>query len=324
MLRKLPRQCDHNVIVGFENYDDAGVYRVATDLALVQTVDFFPPLVDDPFAFGQIAATNALSDVYAMGGRPITSLALVCFPERDELNLLGEIMAGGLSKMHEAGCTVIGGHSVRDTEIKFGYSVTGLVHPDRVLTNSAAKPGDKLILTKAIGTGAITTAVKKGHVLADRWIKNALKSMTTLNKLAVEVIANNRFSVHALTDVTGFGLAGHAREMASASKVQLRLYVPEIPVLEGAVECVDLGFTPGGTSANKEFAEREIEYVSTVSERTKALLFDPQTAGGLLISVGAADSEPLLQELQKREIASTEIGDVVNEREFSPARVLIV
>src|SRR6202040_62270 len=268
---KLARQHDPNVLVGFETADDAGVYKISPELALVQTVDFFTPIVDDPHPFGQIAAVNSLSDVYAMGGRPISSLAMVCFPEKGDLEVLGQILAGGLSKMVEAGCTVVGGHSIRDEEIKFGYAVTGTVHPDKVLLNGGAKAGDLLVLTKALGTGVISTAIKKGKA-QPAWIDAATKSMTTLNKRAAEVITGNTgnglqtseessappnppFAVHALTDVTGFGLIGHAREMALASNVSLRIFVSKIPVLEGALECIRAGHIPGGLKANREFAE---------------------------------------------------------------------
>ena len=243
MLGKLARQQDPNVLVGFDHADDAGVYLLTPEMALVQTVDFFTPIVDDPYTFGQIAATNALSDVYAMGGKPLTSLALVCFPEKGDLEILERILAGGLSKMMEAGCTVIGGHSIRDDETKFGYSVTGVIHPKRVLANQGAKPGDRLLFTKSLGTGVISTAIKKG-VAKQEWIDAAVKSMTTLNKAAAEVIAsgsvgkshaagNEAFAVHALTDITGFGLIGHAREMALASNVSIDLRAAEVPVLEG-------------------------------------------------------------------------------------------
>src|SRR4030081_1335823 len=205
VLGKLARQHDPNVLVGFDHADDAGVYQIAPDQALVQTVDFFTPIVDDPYTFGQIAATNALSDVYAMGVKPLTSLALVCFPEKVDLEIPQQILAGGLSKMVEAGCTVIGGHSIRDEETKVGYSVTGLVHPKKVRANRGAKPGDILILTKALGTGVISTAIKKGKAEAG-WIDGAVQSMTTLNKRAAEFIAENEISVNAMTDVTGFGL----------------------------------------------------------------------------------------------------------------------
>ena len=240
VLGKLPRQQDLNVLVGFDHADDAGVYRLTPETALVQTVDFFTPIVDDPYTFGQIAATNALSDVYAMGGKPLTSLALVCFPEKSDVGILERILAGGLSKMIEAECTVVGGHSIRDDETKFGYSVTGVVHPKRVLANQGAQPGDKLLFTKALGTGVISTAIKKG-VAKQEWIDAAVKSMTTLNKAAAEVITAGRvgatseaFAVHALTDVTGFGLIGHAREMALASNVSLVFHSANIRVLDGA------------------------------------------------------------------------------------------
>jgi len=209
VLGKLARQHDANVLVGFDTADDAGVYKISAELALVQTTDFFTPIVDDPFTFGQIAATNALSDVYAMGGKPMSSLAIVCFPDKGDLDVLYQILAGGLSKMMEAGCTVVGGHSVRDPEIKFGYAVTGTIHPDRIWANAGAKVGDKLILTKAIGTGVISTAIKQGKAKQE-WIDAATKSMTTLNAKAAEVAVNGKFRIHAATDITGFGLAGHA------------------------------------------------------------------------------------------------------------------
>ena len=237
MLGKLARQQDPNVLVGFDHADDAGVYLIAPDQALVQTVDFFTPIVDDPYTFGQIAATNALSDVYAMGGKPLTSLALVCFPEKADLDILERILAGGLSKMIEAGCTVIGGHSIRDEETKFGYSVTGVVHPKKILANSGARPGDALVFTKALGTGVISTAIKKGQAEPE-WIDAAVQSMTTLNKRAAEVIADGDFRVHAMTDVTGFGLIGHARELALASDVSIRISAGKVPLLEGALACV--------------------------------------------------------------------------------------
>lgn len=323
LLNNLPRQFDPNLIVGFEKSDDAGIYRINADLALVQTVDFLTPVIDDPFTFGQISAVNALSDVYAMGGRPLTALALVFFPEDGELTILSNIMAGGLSKMIEAGCTILGGHSIQDSEIKFGYSVTGSINPQKVLTNAGANPGDKLILTKALGTGAISTAVRKERAM-NPWIQHAVNSMTTLNSVAADVMQAGQFSVHAVTDVTGFGLIGHAREIARASKVQLRLYATDVPVLEGAFECIDCGCIPAGTRANREFAEKDVEYVSDVPDRLKALLFDPQTAGGLLIAVSSSDSDFLLQELQRRGVSSTEIGDVIEGNQYGSAHILIV
>jgi selenide,water dikinase len=322
------------VLVGFDHADDAGVYLLTPEMALVQTVDFFTPIVDDPYTFGQIAATNALSDVYAMGGKPLTSLALVCFPEKGDLEILERILAGGLSKMIEAGCTVVGGHSIRDEETKFGYSVTGVIHPQRVLANQGAQPGDRLLFTKALGTGVISTAIKKG-VAKQEWIDAAVKSMTTLNKAAAEVITTGRvgtgvspvraelrsagqpraavptWSVHALTDVTGFGLIGHAREMALASDVSLVFQSANIAVLEGALDCIHAGYIPGGLKANRDFAECLVEYDPSIPADIRTLLFDPQTAGGLLISVSSEDAGTLTRALQAAGVPAVEIGEVL-------------
>ena len=309
VLGKLARQHDPNVLVGFDTADDAGVYQLTPTQALVQTVDFFTPIVDDPYTFGQIAATNSLSDVYAMGGKPLTALAMVCFPEKGDFDVLERILAGGLSKMIEAGCTVVGGHSIRDPEIKFGYSVTGIVDPARVLKNSGAHVGDKLIFTKAIGTGVISTAIKRGEA-KEEWIVAATTSMTTLNKRSAEAITGNNFEVHALTDITGFGLIGHAREMALGSNVSIRLFASRIPLLEGALDCVRQGFIPGGLRANREFAECLVSYESVVPEEIRALLYDPQTAGGLLASVAVKDADPMVSALKAAGISAVVIGDV--------------
>ncbi len=308
MLGKLARQQDPNVLVGFDHADDAGVYQIAPDQALVQTVDFFTPIVDDPYTFGQIAATNSLSDVYAMGGRPLTSLALVCFPEKVDLEILERILAGGLSKMIEAGCTVIGGHSIRDEETKFGYSVTGMVHPKKVLANQGAKPGDALLLTKALGTGVISTAIKKGKA-EQAWIDAAVHSMTTLNKVAAEVITGDDFRVSAMTDVTGFGLIGHAREMALASEESLEISASSVPVLYGALQCVQAGYIPGGLNNNRDFAECLVAYDEGVPQDLRALLFDPQTAGGLLIST--PEGERLSAALNDAGVSAVKIGEVL-------------
>jgi selenide,water dikinase len=310
VLGKLARQHDPNVLVGFDHADDAGVYQIAPDQALVQTVDFFTPIVDDPYTFGQIAATNALSDVYAMGGKPLTALALVCFPEKADLQILERILAGGLSKMIEAGCTVIGGHSIRDEETKFGYAVTGLVHPKRILANAGAQPGDALLFTKALGTGVISTAIKQGKAEA-AWIAAAVQSMTTLNQRAAEVIQRGEFGVHAMTDVTGFGLIGHAREMALASGVGVRIFSKNIPVLPGALDCIRAGYIPGGLKNNRDFAECLVDYEPGMPEEIKALLFDPQTSGGLLISVASEGAAHLTKSLDAAGIATTRIGEVV-------------
>jgi len=308
VLGKLARQQDANVLVGFDKADDAGVYLVSPELALVQTVDFFTPIVDDPYTFGQIAATNALSDVYAMGGRPMSALAMVCFPEKADVGILEQILAGGLSKMIEAGCTVIGGHSIRDPEIKFGYAVTGSINPNRILTNSGAKVGDRLILTKSLGTGVISTAIKRGQAQPE-WIDAATNSMTTLNKTAAEIAL--KYDVHGMTDITGFGLVGHAREMALGSQVALRLSAASIPAMTGAMDCIAAGFIPGGLKANREFAECVVEYGDSVPEALRTLIFDPQTAGGLLISVADPDAPSLERELKDAGLPAAEIGEVL-------------
>jgi selenide, water dikinase len=309
VLGKLARQHDPNVLIGFETADDAGVYQLTPELAVVQTADFFTPIVDDPYVFGQIAATNALSDVYAMGGKPVSALALVCFPEDGDPDILERMLAGGLSKMMEAECTVIGGHSIRDPEIKLGYSVTGTINPKRILANSGARAGDRLVFTKAIGTGVISTAIKRQK--ADiAWIRAAIRSMTMLNKTAAEVVTSG-FEVHGMTDITGFGLIGHARELARGSGVSLRIFASKVPLLEGALECAHRGYVPGGLKSNRSFAEGCVEYAADVPEDVRTLLYDPQTAGGLLVSVAAADCDRLVEKLVAAGVCASEIGEVL-------------
>lgn len=310
VLAALPPQTDPNLLVGFETSDDAGIYRISPDQALVQTIDFFTPLVDDPFTFGQIAATNALSDVYAMGGRPISALAVVCFPQDADLGILEQIMRGGLSKMSEAHCTVLGGHSVRDAEMKFGYAVTGLIQPDHVYTNAAAQPGDTLILTKPVGTGVITTALKQGKA-ETAWLENAVRSMTTLNGPA-SAIAIEHPGVHAMTDITGFGLMGHGREMALGSGVVLEIDVASVPFIPGALEAVRLGAIPAGLLANRDFAECIVADApgSAIPDDLRLLLYDPQTAGGLLIAVAASGAQGLLTSLHDADMPAAIIGRV--------------
>ena len=312
VLGKLARQDDPNVLVGFDRADDAGVYRISPQQALVQTVDFFTPVVDDPYTFGQIAAVNSLSDVYAMGGRPLSALAIVCFPEKEDTAILGQILSGGLSKMVEARCTVIGGHSVRDPEIKFGYAVTGTIHPSHVLTNSNAQILDALLLTKPLGTGVISTALKKGAA-EPAWIESATQAMTTLNRAGAEIAASGKYDVHSATDITGFGLIGHAREMALGSGAAIHIYSGRIPLLEGALDCVHAGYIPGGLRANREFAECLVGYDPGVPEELRTILFDPQTAGGLLLSVAREDAAPMLEELKAAGVEAAEIGEVLPE-----------
>jgi selenide,water dikinase len=326
VLSRLPKTSDTNLLVGFDTSDDAGIYRINTKQALVQTVDFFTPLVDDPFTFGEIAATNALSDVYAMGGYPITALSIVCFPQDGDLDVLEQIMRGGMSKMAEAGCVVVGGHSVRDVEIKFGYAVTGMVDADHYFTNAHAEVGDALILTKPIGTGVITTAIKQGKA-KQSWTEAAIRSMTLLNKRASEVVQNSS-DVHAMTDITGFGLMGHGREMALASNVTLEIQTENIPLIEGALNAVQQGAIPAGLLANREFAECVVEDSanSKIPEDLRALLYDPQTAGGLLISIGSNGVDACLKTMQDSGIKAYGIGTVTarlqNETRTTAIRLL--
>lgn len=311
VLARLPKQVDPNVLVGFETSDDAGVYQLSPDLALVQTVDFFTPIVDDPYTFGQIAAANALSDVYAMGGRPISALSIVGFPNAGrDISILEGILRGGQAKMQEAGCTVIGGHSLGDDEIKFGYAVTGLIDPKRILKNVGAQPGDRLILTKPLGTGVIATAIKKDAASKDS-VDAAIRSMSTLNQAAME--AALPFELHAVTDITGFSLLGHAREMALGSKVSFVIDSSRIEFLPGALELAGKGFLPGGTKRNRDFIGGCVEFTKEIAEDVGNLLFDPQTSGGLLISVAAKDAAQLQQSLLTRGLRAQNLGEVIEK-----------
>ena len=278
VLSKLPRATDPNVLVGFDTADDAGVYRISDELALVQTVDFFTPVVDDPFTFGQIAAANALSDVYAMGGRPLSALSILAWPGSGDVNELEAILKGGADKIAEAGCVVLVGHSVNDPEIKFGYAITGTVHPEHVWTNAGAQPGDDLVFTKKIGTGVISTALKR-DVAEAAHVEAAVVSMLTLNRAAAEALGG--LEVHAVTDVTGFGLLGHSREMALASGVTLEIEAERVPLMEGALEYARDGILPGGLHNNRDFVASCVEGSSPLDD----LLYDPQTSGGLLVAL---------------------------------------
>ncbi|HEV1286183.1 MAG TPA: selenide, water dikinase SelD [Bryobacteraceae bacterium] len=310
VLPRIPRVADPNVLVGFDTSDDAGVYRVTPDLAIVQTVDFFTPVVDDPYAFGAIAAANALSDVYAMGGHPLTALSILAWPASGDIDTLEEILKGGAEKIHEAGCVILGGHSVSDPEIKFGYAITGTVHPDRVKTNTGARPGDVLMFTKKIGTGVISTALKKG-IAKQQHVDRAMAQMMTLNRAAAEAIEN--LDVHGLTDVTGFGLFGHAREMAIGSKVTLEIDSSLVRFLDGAVEYAQAGAFSGGLGNNREFVASCVEGFSPFDD----LFYDPQTSGGLLIALPEKDA----LELERNFPAAYRIGKVF-ERQKKPLRII--
>jgi selenide,water dikinase len=286
----VPRWPNPNALVGFDTADDAGVYKLTAELALVQTVDFFTPIVDDPYTFGAIAAANSLSDVWAMGGRPISSLSILAYPAKGDLDDLEAILKGGAEKMREADCSILGGHSVNDDEIKFGYAVTGTVHPDRVLANTGAREGDALVFTKRIGTGVIGTALKRG-IAEDSHVEAAIASMVTLNRAAAEAML--RFEAHGCTDITGFGLLGHARELAVASGVTVEITVASVQFLPGALEYARQGAIPGGLKNNVEFVSCAVACDVGIAPEVESLLYDPQTSGGLLISLPESEAAAL-------------------------------
>jgi len=283
----VPRWPDENVLVGFDTADDAGVYKLTAELALVQTVDFFTPIVDDPYTFGAIAAANSLSDVYAMGGRPVSALSVLAWPPKQDPGDLEAILKGGAEKMREAACSILGGHSVADEEIKFGYAVTGTIHPEKIKANAGARAGDALVFTKRLGTGVISTALKQGFA-RDEDVAEAIASMLTLNRAACEEML--RYDAHGCTDVTGFGLIGHAREMALASGVTLEIAADALQFLPGALEYARRGALPGGLKNNREFASCSVELKREIAREIEDLLYDPQTSGGLLISMPESDA----------------------------------
>jgi selenide,water dikinase len=295
-----------------ERSDDAGVYKISDDLAIIQTVDFFTPIVDDPYCFGQIAVSNALSDVYAMGGIPKTAMNLVAFPIKGmDISILRQILDGGLDKMREAGVVLLGGHSIEDKELKYGLSVTGFVHPDRVVQNTGLKPGDKLVLTKPLGTGIINTAIK-GGVASAEVIETITLLMTTLNQDASVIMQN--YTIHACTDITGFGLLGHIAEMVVDTSCGVQLQADSIPVIPEAVEYAKTGFIPGGAMKNKTFRASMVTFSDNMDPIMQDILFDPQTSGGLLIGVSGTDVHALLEELKTKGIShSTIIGIVTDE-----------
>lgn len=313
VLGKLPKMYDENLLVGTETSDDAGVYKLNDQLAIIQTVDFFTPIVDDPYTFGMIAATNALSDVYAMGGDPITALNIVCFPNKLDLSILGEILKGGIEKVREAGAIIVGGHTIEDDEPKYGLAVTGIVSPDKVLKNYGSKVGEVLILTKPLGIGIISTAVKNG-VATEEDKKNVIKSMTTLNKYSSEIM--RKYEISACTDVTGFGLMGHSFEMAVSSNVTIELDQNKIPYLESAKEYSAKEFLPGGMFNNMEYLKGKYDFIN-VPKYLSDIVFDPQTSGGLLFSCSKEDSEKILKELNELEIKSAIVGKVIEKQEKS-------
>lgn len=298
-------------MVGLDTSDDAGVYRISDDTALIQTLDFFTPIVDDPYDFGRIAAANSLSDVYAMGGRPLTAMNIICFPtDTLPLSMLADILRGGADKIKESGAILVGGHSIQDKEPKYGLSVTGVVHPDKVLTNGGAKPGDVLILTKPLGIGIMTTAVK-GELASAEETALITEIMSTLNKVAAEVMAE--VGANGCTDVTGFGLLGHALEMAKASKVNMTIWSSMVPILEAARTYVNMGIVPGGTRGNLKFISPDVEFSAEVTEEERLLLADAITSGGLLISVPGTKSGDFIRRLHERGVKYAAVVGIVED-----------
>ena len=298
---------DPDLLVGFNKSDDAGVYRISPQLALVQTVDFFTPVVDDPFLYGQIAAANALSDVYAMGGKPLTVLNIACFSCSLEPAVLARILKGGTQKIKEAGAVLVGGHTITDKEIKYGLSVTGTVDPQKVVTNSGAKPGDVLILTKPVGSGIITTSFKF-DLIGEEELQEAALVMSTLNRAASE--AMQKIGVHACTDITGFGLLGHSYEMAAGSEVDLKIDSSKVPLMKKVIELIEKDSIPGGAYSNMQYFGQWVDFNDSVAKANRIALFDPQTSGGLLISVPAEKAGDLLKELQEN---SVELAGIIGE-----------
>lgn len=309
----MPTVHDPNLLVGTETADDAGVYRLTDDLALVQTIDFFPPVVDDPFLYGQIAAANSLSDVYAMGGVPKTALNLACFPDdKLPLTILGEILRGGAEKCVEAECVIVGGHTVRDAEIKFGLAVTGVVHPQKILTNAGARPGDRLVLTKSLGTGFVTTAHKANDCPKEAF-DAAVAGMAALNKAAAEIMRH--FAVHSCTDITGFGLAGHAYEMAEGSNVTIAIDLSQLPILPRVGELVKRGHYTRASKTNADFVAAGLRIDGPPDPIRLAVFYDAQTSGGLMISLPGESAPILLEQLQKDGCPDARIIGEVSERQ---------
>jgi len=312
VLCHLPKVYDENLIVGLDTSDDAAVYKINDDLAIIQTLDFFTPVVDDPYTFGQIAATNSLSDIYAMGGEPKLALNIVCFPNCLPPDVLVEILKGGHDKVKEAGAILVGGHTVEDDEPKYGLSVTGFVHPKKVLANSAARVGDLLVITKPIGIGIINTAIKGGLADKDSY-EQAVKAMTTLNKYAKD--AAEKVGVNGCTDITGFGLLGHGLEMASASQVSLKIDHNKIPLIKGALKYAQMGLVPKGTYSNEQYIGNRVKFADYIERNMVDILFDPQTSGGLLVSVTEDKVDALLQELKNTPTEYAVIGEVVEKQD---------
>ena len=313
-LESVPQSSHPDLLIGFNKADDAGVFKINDKQALVQTVDFFPPIVDDPYFFGQIAAANALSDVYAMGGQPKTALSIVAFPEQLGASILADILKGGSEKIEEAGAVVVGGHSIKDNELKYGLSVTGLVDPNRVISNSGAQIGDRMYLTKKLGTGIITTGIKR-DVVKDDIIEMVIKQMATLNREAAELmLAHN---VTSATDITGYGLMGHAFEMADGSGVTIKINSQNLPLLPQALELAEQGMIPGGANANREFLDGKYTIENQIDSNLEHILFDPQTSGGMFMAIPESDSSAFETDAKEKGIEIALIGVVESKSELS-------
>jgi selenide,water dikinase len=312
VLSQLPQMSDPNILVGFNSVDDAGVYKIREDLAIVHTVDFFPPIVDDPYDYGAIAAANSLSDIYAMGGKPVTALNIVGYPPQSvPLSALEEMLKGGAGKAMEADVSIIGGHTIKTKEPLYGLAVVGTVHPQKIISNAGAKIGDVLILTKSLGTGIITTAIKR-DLVDEEVVKRVVKIMAALNRYASEAMIE--IEAHACTDITGFGLLGHMCEMVQASKTGAKIYVSRIPVIEPALQLAKENIVPGGTLSNLKFAKARADWGKGITDEEKLILADAQTSGGLLISLPSDKRDKLLQTLTAKGISGAVVGEIVEDK----------
>jgi len=320
VLEKIPKKHDKNLLVGYESSDDACIYKLTEDLAMVQTLDFFPPMVENPYIFGQIAATNALSDIYAMGGEVKTALNIVCFPEKMDLNILGEILQGGAEKVQESGGVLAGGHSIIDTDIKYGLSVSGIINPKKIYKNNTSRVGDKLILTKPLGVGIVMSASRIGEASPES-MKESIKSMTTLNKYVAEKLIN--YTINACTDVTGFGFLGHLNEMLGEKNCAL-IYKNNIPYIKESMDYANDFLITGAAQRNRNYLNNKIHFSQGISFALEEILFDPQTSGGLLISVPPEESQKLLKEIATLGLSCGIVGEIVENLDILDKRILVI
>jgi selenide,water dikinase len=312
-LREIPVETDINLLIGYNKADDAGIYKINDHQALVQTVDFFPPIVDDPYAFGQVAAANALSDIYAMGGRPLTTLNIVAFPVLMNPDIFKKVLLGGADKIHEAGAVIVGGHSIKDNELKYGLACTGIIDIDKIVSNDKAKPGDHLFLTKPLGTGIISTAVKR-NMVSDEEAKSLVALMTQLNKIASELMVKHK--AHAATDITGFGILGHGYEIAYASGVSIEISFDKLPLITDVLKFAEAGALTGGANANEEYLKDKVKINSSLSKSQLDVLYDAQTSGGLLVALPESEAESFMADASLSNLSAIEIGRVIEKTDF--------